>query len=172
MQINADALSSVAMLLNVTLLTDFVGHCKFLIRRAMHRCTRIRRKKDSRCLVSQRTSLSCLSDGLAGILNMARTSLGQILMRQWFLRPSLSIPTIGARHDAIECLNRPENVRTAHTMCSNIKGISNVPRILRLLKAGKAGLKEWQGIVKVMSKQTSIAFGADDCGSLLFMRHS
>ena len=80
---------------------------------------------------------------------MARTSLGQILMKQWFLRPSLSIETITARHDAIECLNRPENVRTANTMCSNIKGISNVPRTLRLLKAGKAGLNEWQGIVKV-----------------------
>ena len=94
------------------------------------------------------------SDSLSGILNTARTSLGQILMRQWFLRPSLSIPTITARHDAIECLNRPENVRTANTIFGNIKGISNVPRILRLLKSGKAGLGEWQGIVKARRKHT------------------
>ncbi|OCB88935.1 hypothetical protein A7U60_g3890 [Sanghuangporus baumii] len=85
---------------------------------------------------------------LYGILNSTRTTLGRFLLRQWLLRPSLSLSVITARHDAVECLMTPENIVTADAMCAHLKGLRNVPRILRMLKVGKAGLNEWQGIVK------------------------
>ncbi|EJC98525.1 uncharacterized protein FOMMEDRAFT_96519 [Fomitiporia mediterranea MF3/22] len=85
---------------------------------------------------------------LFGILNTTRTNLGRLLLRQWLLRPSLSLSVIAARHDAVECLTMPENIVTADAMCSHLKGLRNVPRTMRLLKTGKAGLNEWQGLVK------------------------
>ncbi|KAL5519837.1 hypothetical protein ACEPAG_1497 [Sanghuangporus baumii] len=85
---------------------------------------------------------------LYGILNSTRTTLGRFLLRQWLLRPSLSLLVINARHDAVECLTTPENIVTSDAMCAHLKGLRNIPRILRMLKVGKAGLNEWQGIVK------------------------
>lgn len=34
-------------------------------------------------------------------------------------------------------------------MRNHLKGFSNIPRTLRILKSGKAGLHDWQGLVKV-----------------------
>jgi DNA mismatch repair protein MSH5 len=86
---------------------------------------------------------------LLGILNNTKTSLGRSLLRTWLFRPSLSIPVITARHDAIASFLRPENLITANTMHSHLKGIKNVPRILGTMRNGKAGIGEWQGLVKV-----------------------
>ncbi|KAI0297721.1 hypothetical protein BC826DRAFT_1000939 [Russula brevipes] len=61
---------------------------------------------------------------LFGTLDSTRTTLGRSLLRTWLLRPSLSLDVINARHDA------------------------NIPRILSALKAGKASLANWQGLVK------------------------
>ena len=44
---------------------------------------------------------------------------------------------------------RPENIVTADAMRAHLKGLRNIPRILKMLKVGKAGLNEWQGVVKV-----------------------
>ena len=86
---------------------------------------------------------------LSGILNNTRTTLGRFLLRQWLLRPSLSLSVISARHDAVECLVKPENIVSADTMCNHLKGLKNVPRTLRIMKSGKAGLNEWRGLVQV-----------------------
>ncbi|KAI5123127.1 hypothetical protein M0805_001482 [Coniferiporia weirii] len=85
---------------------------------------------------------------LFGILNTTQTSLGRLLLRQWLLRPSLSIPVISGRHDVVECLTRPENIVTSDAMHNHLKGLKNVPRTLRLLKSGRANLNEWQGLIK------------------------
>ncbi|KAG2066456.1 hypothetical protein BDR04DRAFT_1081862 [Suillus decipiens] len=85
---------------------------------------------------------------LFGILDNTRTPLGRSLLRIWLMRPSLSIPVIAARHDAIECFLHPENLAPASTLQNHLKGIKNIPRILGLLKAGKAGVSDWQGLVK------------------------
>lgn len=85
----------------------------------------------------------------AGILDATRTSLGRILLRQWLLRPSLSLDVINSRHDAVECLSNADNIVTSNTMHSHLKGLKNVPRILKLLKRGSAGLNDWEGLVKV-----------------------
>jgi len=84
-----------------------------------------------------------------GILNNTRTPLGRSLLRTWLMRPSLSIPVITARHDAIECFLHPENLVPASALQTHLKGIKNIPRILGLLKSGKASVSDWQGLVKV-----------------------
>lgn len=86
---------------------------------------------------------------LYGILNTTKTSLGKNLMRQWLLRPSMSVSVITARHDAVACFMRPENITTTGTMHTHLKGIKNVPRILAAMGSGRAKASDWQGLVKV-----------------------
>ncbi|KII86749.1 hypothetical protein PLICRDRAFT_164045 [Plicaturopsis crispa FD-325 SS-3] len=85
---------------------------------------------------------------LFGILNHTTTTLGRSLLRTWFLRPALSLSVINARHDALACFLRPENLVTSDVMHNHLKGIKNVPRIMCAMRAGKAGISEWQGLVK------------------------
>ncbi|KAL0961432.1 hypothetical protein HGRIS_006377 [Hohenbuehelia grisea] len=85
---------------------------------------------------------------LFGTLNATQTTLGRALLRTWLLRPSMSIPVITDRHDAVECFLLPENLASATVMQGNLKGIKNVPKILGSLKVGKAKLTDWQDIVK------------------------
>ncbi|KAJ3837138.1 muts domain V-domain-containing protein [Lentinula raphanica] len=85
---------------------------------------------------------------LAGILNVTNTALGRVLMRSWLLRPSLSLSVINSRHDAVECFLQPENITTANTLNGHLKGIKNVPRMLSILRSGKAKVGEWQGLLK------------------------
>ncbi|KAH9002749.1 DNA mismatch repair protein MutS [Lactarius hatsudake] len=85
---------------------------------------------------------------LSGMLDTTRTRLGGSLLRMWLLRPSLSLEVINARHDAVECFTRPENIDTANVMHGQLNGIKNVPRVLAALRTGKAVLTDWQGLVK------------------------
>ncbi|KAF8627457.1 hypothetical protein AX17_006270 [Amanita inopinata Kibby_2008] len=85
---------------------------------------------------------------LFGILNQTKTTLGRSLLRTWLLRPSLSLTTIKARHDAVECFLRPENHVAAGVMHTHLKGIRNMPRILSIMKSGRANTSDWQGLVK------------------------
>ncbi|OBZ71456.1 Prohibitin-2 [Grifola frondosa] len=85
---------------------------------------------------------------LFGIINNTKTTLGRALLREWFLRPSLSLSVINSRHDAVACFLLPENLATANGMHAHLKGIKNVPRIIGIMKAGKAKVSDWQGLVK------------------------
>ncbi|EFI27157.1 mutS 5 family protein [Coprinopsis cinerea okayama7 len=85
---------------------------------------------------------------LYGILNSTKTNLGRQLLRTWLLRPSLSISTITSRQDAVACFMRPENITTANLMHNHLKGIKNMPKILKALTSGRAQLSDWQGFVK------------------------
>ncbi|CAL1712854.1 unnamed protein product [Somion occarium] len=85
---------------------------------------------------------------LFGILNNTKTSLGRLLMREWLLRPSLSIPVITARHDAVACFMHPDNLTLATTMHNHLQGIKNIPKTMKALKVGKAKLSDWQSVVK------------------------
>ncbi|KAL6304396.1 DNA mismatch repair protein MutS [Sparassis latifolia] len=85
---------------------------------------------------------------LFGILNNTKTTLGRAMLREWLLRPSMSLPIINARHDALACFLRPENQVTADAMHTHLKGIKNVPRILAAMRAGRAKVSDWQGLVK------------------------
>ncbi|KAG7088348.1 hypothetical protein E1B28_012352 [Marasmius oreades] len=85
---------------------------------------------------------------LAGMLNTTSTTLGRSLMRMWLLRPSLSLSVINARHDAVACFMRPENVTSANVLKNHLKGLRNLPRMLTLLRSGRAKLGAWQGLIK------------------------
>ena len=75
--------------------------------------------------------------------------MGRSLLRTWLLRPSLSISVIRSRQDAVACFLRSENVATSNAMHNHLKGLKNVPRLLGLIKDGRAKLSDWQGLVKV-----------------------
>ncbi|KAG6814232.1 hypothetical protein H0H92_015347 [Tricholoma furcatifolium] len=85
---------------------------------------------------------------LYGILNMTNTNMGRSLLRTWLLRPSLSLDVINKRHDAVECFIRPENLSSVKELHTHLKGIKNVPRMLSVLKTGKAKVSDWQGLLK------------------------
>lgn len=48
------------------------------------------------------------------------------------------------------------NIATANVMQTHLKGMGNVPRILKQMKSGKAKLGEWQGLVKVGVESATI----------------
>jgi len=101
-------------------------------------------------------------------------------MRQWFIRPSLELDIIEARHDAVECLVRDEN-RASRPLCtslspsradvdplhlaepavdaieSNFKHIKNVRRILKAIAGGDGSLSDWQAIWMVRLPALSLA---------------
>lgn len=88
--------------------------------------------------------------------------MGRSLLRTWLLRPSLSISVICARQDAVVCFLRSENLVVSNTMHNHLKGLKNVPRILGLMKDGRAKLSDWQGLVKVeapLSNMTPLDWG-------------
>lgn len=87
-----------------------------------------------------------------GILNNTRTTLGRNLLREWLLRPSLSLPVIAARHAAVACFVDPDNITTADDIQGHLSGIKNTPRILKTLKSGKGKIKDWQGLVEVKTR--------------------
>ncbi|KAF9644907.1 hypothetical protein BDM02DRAFT_3157041 [Thelephora ganbajun] len=84
-----------------------------------------------------------------GILNNARTMLGRNVLREWLLRPSLSLPVIAARHAAVACFVNPDNITTADDIQGHLSGIKNTPRTLKMLKSGRGKVKDWQGAVEV-----------------------
>lgn len=65
------------------------------------------------------------------------------------MRPSLSLQTLEARHDAVECFLRPENLPVVGALQSQLKGIANIPRTLGSLRSGKGTISDWQALVKV-----------------------
>lgn len=79
----------------------------------------------------------------------------------------MSIPVISARHDAVDCFTSPDNISTAEAIQNHLKGLRNVPRILMLLKSGKAGIRDWEGIVKVTSHRGYVGRRIDVFLSLL-----
>ncbi|EMD39519.1 hypothetical protein CERSUDRAFT_111843 [Gelatoporia subvermispora B] len=85
---------------------------------------------------------------LFGILNSTKMTLGRLLMREWLLRPSTSLEVIQARHDAVACFLRPENLATSGVMHAQLKGVKNIPKILGVMKAGKGKVSDWQVLVK------------------------
>lgn len=84
-----------------------------------------------------------------GVLDFTKTNFGRSLLRQWCLRPSLSIPEIEGRHDAVDNFIRGENIPTAEAMHMQLKGLKNAPRAFTRIKAGKGTVVEWQGLVRV-----------------------
>jgi DNA mismatch repair protein MSH5 len=89
---------------------------------------------------------------LFGIMNYTRTLQGQHLLRQWFLRPSMSIPLIRERQDVISVLVRPDNSHVVEAIGKSLRMIKNIPKILVNLKAGKgegSSTGNWKSLLQV-----------------------
>ncbi|GAA6033865.1 hypothetical protein JCM8097_000376 [Rhodosporidiobolus ruineniae] len=94
---------------------------------------------------------SASKEGLSlfGIVNIARTPLGRVLMKQWFLRPSLEVDVINSRHAAVECFLRSENQHVVDAISSHLRNIKNVPRTVKALQSGRGGVGDWTAAWKV-----------------------
>ena len=88
-------------------------------------------------------------------MNTTRTALGRSLLRTWFIRPSLSLQVLQARHDAVECFLRAENLPVVSALQSQLQGITNIPKTLGFLRSGKGKISDWQALVKVRSFRRS-----------------
>ena len=68
--------------------------------------------------------------------NLARTPQGKQMLRQYFLRPSMDLPTLNVRHHAITVLLQPDNELAIQNMVKSLKNISNMKTALQSLKKG------------------------------------
>ncbi|KAG0641233.1 muts domain V-domain-containing protein [Tuber brumale] len=73
---------------------------------------------------------------LFGIMNLTRSPLGHTMLKQWFLRPSLSIEVINERHDSISAFLRPDVSHMIQVIGKSLRKIKNIPKILAGLRKG------------------------------------
>lgn len=88
---------------------------------------------------------------LLGILNGTRSSLGHTMLKQWFLRPSLSVQVITERHDSIAAFLRPDNSHVLQAIGKSLRKIKNIPKVLAGLRRGQgSGSRggEWIGLAQ------------------------
>ncbi|GAA5826364.1 hypothetical protein JCM5353_004733 [Sporobolomyces roseus] len=78
-----------------------------------------------------------------GIVNMTRTPLGSVLMRQWLIRPSLELELIEQRHETVACLLRTENASAVEAIRKELKMVKNANKALATLLHGRGSLREW-----------------------------
>lgn len=76
---------------------------------------------------------------LFGILNGTRSPLGHKMLKQWFLRPSLSTQVITERHASIAAFLRSENLHILVTVGKSLRKVKNIPKILAVLRRGQGG---------------------------------
>jgi DNA mismatch repair protein MSH5 len=76
--------------------------------------------------------------------HLARTPQGRILLRQQFLRPSLSLDVINGRLSAIAIFLRPENDTVLATLVQNMKEIGNMCIVMISLRRGVASSTKGQ----------------------------
>lgn len=92
---------------------------------------------------------SCSRFFSLGILNSTKTKMGYSMFKQWFLRPSLSLPLLQQRHNAIACFLRPQNTHLATAIGKSLVRTKNIPKVLVALKKGKAQAYDWSSLLQV-----------------------
>ncbi|XP_053545588.1 mutS protein homolog 5 [Bombina bombina] len=108
---------------------------------------------------------SGVKEGLSlyGVLNRCRSKWGEIMMRQWMMRPTLDRSELASRLDVIEFFMQAQNQETAETLQSCIKNIKNIPLILKNMTLSHTKVTEWQGLYKTVTNADCIG---DTCRSL------
>ena len=86
---------------------------------------------------------------LFGIMNSTKTPNGFAMLKQWFLRPTLSLPVLHQRHGAIAHFSRPQNSHVVVALCKSFSRIKNIPKVLGTLRRGKAKAAEWTSLLQV-----------------------
>lgn len=86
---------------------------------------------------------------LFGILNGTRSPLGHTMLKQWFLRPSLSTTLIAERHSTLAAFLRPDNLHLLAVLGKCLRKIKNIPKILAALRRGQAsGGSGWMALAQ------------------------
>ncbi|KAI5853195.1 DNA mismatch repair protein MutS, partial [Morchella snyderi] len=73
---------------------------------------------------------------LFGIMNGTRSPLGHVMLKQWFLRPSLSLSILTSRHDTLTAFLHPSNSHVLITLGKSLRNIKNIPKVLSGLRRG------------------------------------
>lgn len=89
-----------------------------------------------------------------GILNSTKTPAGFILLKQWFLRPTLSIEELHQRHSSIAFFLKPQHTHIVTSIRKSLAAIKNIPKILSMLNRGKGRASEWKAILQVCYPQS------------------
>ncbi|KAF9933799.1 MutS protein msh5 [Linnemannia zychae] len=99
---------------------------------------------------SMHSSIRGRKEGLSlfGLLNQTKTSQGRYLLKQWLLRPSLSMETIRMRHQSVECFMRTENQTTVNQLADSLTHIKNIPKVLQAMSR-KARINDWQFVLQI-----------------------
>ncbi|BFZ65463.1 chaperone ATPase hsp78 [Saitoella coloradoensis] len=86
---------------------------------------------------------------LFGIMNSTRTPQGSVLLHRWFLRPSLNLDILHARHSTLSLFLHPSNLHVSDALCTALKKVKDMGKILLGLRSGKSGgtAGEWQRIL-------------------------
>ncbi|KAI5274779.1 hypothetical protein E4T47_02207 [Aureobasidium subglaciale] len=71
--------------------------------------------------------------------NLARTPQGKVLLRQYFLRPSINLEVINERLDTISLLLRTENTEHTEVLTRNLSKIKNMRTVMINLRKGISG---------------------------------
>lgn len=71
--------------------------------------------------------------------HLARTPQGRLMLRRYFLRPSLNLDIINERLDTVSIFTRPENDSALQTLVRNLKHIGNMRVMMMNLKKGVSG---------------------------------
>ncbi|ORX62980.1 hypothetical protein DM01DRAFT_1369544 [Hesseltinella vesiculosa] len=79
---------------------------------------------------------------LFAVLNNTVTSSGQVLLKEWFHRPSLEIQVIEGRLRSIKLLHRLPN-SVLQELSRLLKHIKNIPRILGRIGFHRASVQDW-----------------------------
>ncbi|KAI4269650.1 MAG: hypothetical protein LQ337_007146 [Flavoplaca oasis] len=93
--------------------------------------------------------------------HLARTPQGKQLLRQYFLRPCLDIPTINERLDTARVFLRPDNTTLLSSIVKNLGQIKNMKTVVIHLKKGISnGMGNGSGGIKsgVWSSLRSVDF--------------
>ena len=93
--------------------------------------------------------------------HLARTPQGKILLRQYFLRPSLDVRAIEERLDATSVFLRPDNSSFVSRIDKSLGRIKNMrPVLMHLRKGIDNGIGRESGIKNgVWSSLRSVSFG-------------
>lgn len=81
--------------------------------------------------------------------HLARTPQGKHLLRRYFLRPSLDIPTINERLDVVSVFLRPDNASLLNSIGKSLGQIKNMKTVVIHLKKGiSKGMGNGSGGIK------------------------
>jgi hypothetical protein len=100
--------------------------------------------------------------------HLARTPQGKYLLRQYFLRPSLSLDVIDERLDTITAFLRPENGDTVDTLVKDLQSVRNMRTMMINLRKGvSSGSAKSGGFSKSVwasIRQVCPVFEPNNCG--------